>query len=72
MRLTVWTVFKDKMLTACPELFSMPTDIAWDYVYTRESLATLKGKKLHYVNEIISINFCRNILIMNTEGLTKA
>ena len=44
---SVWTMFKDKMLTACPELFSMPTDIAWDYVYTRESLATLKGKKLH-------------------------
>ena len=44
---SVWTPFRDKMLQACPELFSMPTDIAWDYVYSRESLATLKGKKLH-------------------------
>lgn len=55
---SVWTVFKDKMLTACPELFSMPTDIAWDYVYTRESLATLKGKKLHgkrnHINKFLS------------------
>ena len=41
-----------------PELFSMPTDIAWDYVYTRESLATLKGKKLHgkrnHINKFLS------------------
>lgn len=44
---SVWTPFRDKMLAACPELFSVPTDIAWDYVYERESLATLKGKKLH-------------------------
>ncbi len=32
---------------ACPELVGIPTDIAWDYVYAQESLATLKGKKLH-------------------------
>lgn len=55
---SVWTPFKDKMLTACPELFSMPTDIAWDYVYSRESLATLKGKKLHgkrnHINKFLS------------------
>lgn len=44
---SVWTPFRDKMLEACPALFSVPTDIAWDYVYARESLATLKGKKLH-------------------------
>lgn len=55
---SVWTPFKDKMLEACPELFSMPTDIAWDYVYSRESLATLKGKKLHgkrnHINKFLS------------------
>lgn len=44
---SVWEPFREKMLAACPELFSVPTDIAWDYVYSRESLATLKGKKLH-------------------------
>ena len=44
---SVWTPFRDKMLEACPELFCVPTDIAWDYVYERERLATLKGKKLH-------------------------
>ena len=55
---SVWTPFLDKMLEACPELFSMPTDIAWDYVYSRESLATLKGKKLHgkrnHINKFLS------------------
>lgn len=55
---SVWTPFRDKMLEACPELFSVPTDIAWDYVYTRESLATLKGKKLHgkrnHINKFLS------------------
>ncbi len=44
---SVWTPFRDKMLEACPDMYSMPTDIAWDYVYERESLATLRGKKLH-------------------------
>ena len=55
---SVWTPFRDKMLETCPELFSMPTDIAWDYVYARESLATLKGKKLHgkrnHINKFLS------------------
>lgn len=55
---SVWTPFRDKMLEVCPELYSMPTDIAWDYVYTRESLATLKGKKLHgkrnHINKFLS------------------
>ncbi|WP_458406786.1 DUF2156 domain-containing protein, partial [Anaerotignum sp.] len=55
---SVWTLFKDKMLEVCPDLFSMPTDIAWDYVYSRESLATLKGKKLHgkrnHINKFLS------------------
>lgn len=55
---SVWTPFRDKMLAACPELFSVPTDIAWDYVYARESLETLKGKKLHgkrnHINKFLS------------------
>lgn len=55
---SVWTPFRDKILDTCPELFSMPTDIAWDYVYSRESLATLKGKKLHgkrnHINKFLS------------------
>lgn len=55
---SVWTPFQDKMLAVCPELFSVPTDIAWDYVYSRESLATLKGKKLHgkrnHINKFLS------------------
>lgn len=55
---SVWTPFRDKILEACPELFSVPTDIAWDYVYSRESLATLKGKKLHgkrnHINKFLS------------------
>lgn len=39
--------FASMIREACPELIGIPTDIAWDYVYTQESLATLKGKKLH-------------------------
>jgi len=38
---------KEKIEQSCPELFMKPLEIAWDYVYDRESLATLKGKKLH-------------------------
>lgn len=56
---SVWTPFRDKMLQACPDLHAMPTDIAWDYVYSRESLATLKGKKLHgkrnHINKFLSL-----------------
>ncbi len=56
---SVWTPFRDKMLEVCPELYAMPTDIAWDYVYSRESLATLKGKKLHgkrnHINKFLSL-----------------
>ncbi len=55
---SVWAPFREKILAACPELFSVPTDIAWDYVYTRESLATLRGKKLHgkrnHINKFLS------------------
>ena len=55
---SVWTPFRDKIMETCPELYSMPTDIAWDYVYSRESLSTLKGKKLHgkrnHINKFLS------------------
>lgn len=55
---SVWTPFRDKIMECCPELYSMPTDIAWDYVYSRESLSTLKGKKLHgkrnHINKFLS------------------
>lgn len=51
--------FYNMIRTACPELVPIPTDIAWDYVYLRESLATLKGKKLHskrnHINKFISM-----------------
>ena len=30
-----------------PEFYIEPLEIAWDYVYSREKLAELKGKKLH-------------------------
>lgn len=57
---SVWTPFRNKMLDVCPELFCVPTDISWDYVYSRESLATLKGKKLHgkrnHINKFLSQN----------------
>ena len=44
---SVSTPFTEMIEEACPELFALPTDIAWDYVYEKEKLATLKGKKLH-------------------------
>lgn len=44
---SVWMPFKEKITETCPELFIKPLEITWDYVYDRESLATLKGKKLH-------------------------
>ncbi|WP_313528039.1 DUF2156 domain-containing protein [Anaerotignum sp.] len=51
--------FYEMMQKACPELFIMPTDIAWDYVYEREKLETLKGKKLHgkrnHINKFLSL-----------------
>lgn len=55
---SVWTPFRDMMLQAYPEMFVMPTDIAWDYVYEQEALATLRGKKLHgkrnHINKFLS------------------
>lgn len=55
---SVWTPFKDMMKAVCPQFYVMETDIAWDYVYERESLATLKGKKLHgkrnHINKFLS------------------
>lgn len=51
--------FCEMMKKACPELFVQPTDIAWDYVYEREKLETLKGKKLHakrnHINKFLSL-----------------
>lgn len=51
--------FYEMMQNACPELFVMPTDIAWDYVYEREKMETLKGKKLHgkrnHINKFLSL-----------------
>lgn len=50
--------FYNMIRQSCPEFVAIPTDIAWDYVYQRESLATLKGKKLHskrnHINKFLS------------------
>lgn len=55
---SVWQPFKEKIEQCCPELYIEPTEMAWDYVYERESLATLKGKKLHgkrnHINKFMS------------------
>lgn len=55
---SVWLPFKEKIEQCCPELFIQPTEMAWDYVYERESLATLRGKKLHgkrnHINKFMS------------------
>ena len=55
---SVWTPFKEKIERCCPELCIQPLEITWDYVYDRESLATLKGKKLHgkrnHINKFMS------------------
>lgn len=55
---SVCNPFDAMMKKACPNFYSMPTDIAWDYIYERESLATLKGKKLHgkrnHINKFLS------------------
>ena len=51
--------FYEMMQKACPELYVQPTDIAWDYVYEREKLDTLSGKKLHakrnHINKFLSL-----------------
>lgn len=56
---SVSSPFYEMMQKACPELFIQPTDIAWDYVYEREKLETLAGKKLHakrnHVNKFLSL-----------------
>lgn len=43
----IWEPFKEIIEKSNPELYIEPAEIAWDYVYSREKLATLKGKKLH-------------------------
>lgn len=43
----IWEPFKDIIEKVYPELYIEPAEIAWDYVYSREKLATLKGKRLH-------------------------
>lgn len=53
----IWEPFKEIIEKACPYLDIEPAEIAWDYVYSREKLATLKGKKLHgkrnHINKFI-------------------
>ncbi len=55
---SVWTPFKEKIEKYCPELCIQPLEMTWDYVYERESLATLRGKKLHgkrnHINKFMS------------------
>lgn len=43
----IWEPFKEIIEKVYPGLYMEPAEIAWDYVYSREKLATLKGKKLH-------------------------
>ncbi len=51
--------FYEMLQNACPELYIQPTDIAWDYIYEREKMETLKGKKLHakrnHINKFLSL-----------------
>lgn len=56
----IWEPFKEIIEKSCPELDIEPAEIAWDYVYSREKLATLKGKKLHgkrnHINKFMQEN----------------
>ena len=56
----IWELFKEIIEKSCPELDIEPAEIAWDYVYSREKLATLKGKKLHgkrnHINKFMQEN----------------
>lgn len=56
----IWEPFKEIIENSCPELDIEPAEIAWDYVYSREKLATLKGKKLHgkrnHINKFMQEN----------------
>lgn len=56
----IWEPFKEIFEKTCPELDIEPAEIAWDYAYSREKLATLKGKKLHgkrnHINKFIQEN----------------
>ena len=56
----IWEPFKEIIEKSCLELDIEPAEIAWDYVYSREKLATLKGKKLHgkrnHINKFMQEN----------------
>lgn len=56
----IWEPFKEIIEKSCPEFDIEPAEIAWDYVYSREKLATLKGKKLHgkrnHINKFMQEN----------------
>ena len=58
--INIWEPFKEIIEKSCPELDIEPAEIAWDYVYSREKLATLKGKKLHgkrnHINKFMQEN----------------
>lgn len=54
----IWTFLVDELKKHCPQLYFIPQEYSWDYVYDRESLATLKGKKLHgkrnHINQFLA------------------
>ena len=43
----IWLPFKKMIENVMPEAEFTPSEDSWDYVYSREKLAHLKGKKLH-------------------------
>ena len=43
----IWLPFKKMIEEVMPEAEFIPAEDTWDYVYSREKLAYLKGKKLH-------------------------
>ena len=55
---SVWMPFTEKIKEVHPELYVMPTEIAWDYVDDKDALVELKGKKYHgkrnHINKFLS------------------